>query len=174
MAVLEMKIWINWSESNSWIYYIYIYIYIWVHFVYLNNNWKMYWSEQSFAGLSPEDSGSSWGLKWRFVCVYMYYKPWGNVNENDMPSLLLTDVISFTWYSLSKAGSTLARTDMTSLEPSLPCRSHLFGCSIRKLGAFFMAHVKVGWAPTSTFTCSGVTVSPYMSSDCTKIFKKIM
>jgi hypothetical protein len=54
---------------------------LWVHFVYLINNWKIYWSEQSFVGLGPEDQGSSWGLKWRFLCVYMYYKPWGNVNE---------------------------------------------------------------------------------------------
>jgi len=58
---------------------------------------------------------------------------------------------------------------MISLEPSLPCRSHLIGCSIRKLGAFFTEHVKVGLAPTSIFTYSGATVSPYMSSDCTKI-----
>ena len=156
MAVLDMKIWINWFESNSWIYF----IYIWVHFVYLNNKWKIYWSEQRFVGLGPEDQGSSWGLKWRFLCVYMYYKPWGNLNENDSPSLWLGVLINCTWYSVSKTLSTLARTDMISLEPSLPCRSHLIGCSIRKLAAFFMVHVKVGWAPKSKFTCSGVTVSP--------------
>jgi uncharacterized membrane protein len=50
---------------------------------------------------------------------------------------------------------------MTSLEPSLPCRSHLIGCSVTKLASFFTEHVKVGLAPTSTFTCSGVTVSPF-------------
>ena len=46
IAVLEMKIWIYWSESNSRIY---IYAYI----VYLNKNWKMYWSEQRYTGLWP-------------------------------------------------------------------------------------------------------------------------
>jgi hypothetical protein len=51
-TVLKMKIRIYWSESNSWIYYIQctqkkcIYIYI-----YLNKNWKMYWSKQSCTGL---------------------------------------------------------------------------------------------------------------------------
>ena len=41
-SVLEMKIWIYWSQSNSWIYFIYIYLY---------KNWKnllvrtkFYWS----------------------------------------------------------------------------------------------------------------------------------
>ena len=33
-AVLEMKIWIYWSESNSWIYF----------YILLNKNWKIYWS----------------------------------------------------------------------------------------------------------------------------------
>jgi hypothetical protein len=54
-AVLEMKIWIFWSESNSWIYF----------YIVLNKNWKIYWSEQSFAGFGPEDRCSSQGL-------YMY------------------------------------------------------------------------------------------------------
>ena len=67
----------------------------------------------------------------------------------------------------------MPRTDMTSLDPSLPCRSHLNGCSITKLAGFFTEHINVGLVPTSAFTCSGVTVSPYMSSDCTKIFKKL-
>jgi hypothetical protein len=40
-TVLEMKIWIYWSESNSWIYF----------YIVLNTNWKIYWSEQSFIGL---------------------------------------------------------------------------------------------------------------------------
>ena len=39
----EMKIWIYWSESNSWIYF----------YIVLNKNWKIYWSEQSFTGLGP-------------------------------------------------------------------------------------------------------------------------
>ena len=50
-TVLEMKLWIYWSESNSCIY-----------FIYLNKNWKIYWSKQSFTGLGPEDRCSSWGL----------------------------------------------------------------------------------------------------------------
>jgi hypothetical protein len=37
-AVLEMKIGIYCSESNSWIYF----------YVVLNKNWKIYWSKQSF------------------------------------------------------------------------------------------------------------------------------
>ena len=49
---LEMKIWIYWSRSNSWIYF----------YVVLNKNWKIYWSEQSFTGLWPKDWCSSWGL----------------------------------------------------------------------------------------------------------------
>ena len=36
-AVLEMKIWIYWSESNFWIYSIYIY---YIYIVYLNKNWN--------------------------------------------------------------------------------------------------------------------------------------
>jgi hypothetical protein len=51
-AVLEMKIWIFWSESNSWIYF----------YIVLNKNWKIYWSEQSFADFGPEDRCSSQGL----------------------------------------------------------------------------------------------------------------
>ena len=39
-----MKIWIYWSESNSWIYFCIV----------LNKNWKIYWSEQSF-GTHRED-----------------------------------------------------------------------------------------------------------------------
>jgi len=30
--------------------------------IYLNKNWKMYWFEQIFTGLRPEDRCSSWGL----------------------------------------------------------------------------------------------------------------
>ena len=40
-AVLKMKIWIYWSYSNSWIYF----------YLVLNKIWKIYRSEQSFAGL---------------------------------------------------------------------------------------------------------------------------
>jgi hypothetical protein len=38
---LKMKIWIYWSESNSWIYF----------YIVLNKNWKIYWSEQSLTDL---------------------------------------------------------------------------------------------------------------------------
>ena len=34
LSVLEIKIWIYWSESNSQIYF----------YIYLNKNWKFYWS----------------------------------------------------------------------------------------------------------------------------------
>ena len=47
-----MKIWIYWSNSNSWIHF----------YIYLNKNCKIYWSEQSFTGLGPEDRCSSRGL----------------------------------------------------------------------------------------------------------------
>ena len=33
--------WIYWSQSNSWIYF----------YIVLNQNWKIYWSKQSFTGL---------------------------------------------------------------------------------------------------------------------------
>ena len=44
-----MKIWIYWSESNSWIYF-----YIHTMYVVLNKNWKIYRPEQSFACLGLE------------------------------------------------------------------------------------------------------------------------
>ena len=47
-----MEIWNNWSESYSLIYF----------YIVLNKNIKIYWSEQSFTGLEPEDQCSSWGL----------------------------------------------------------------------------------------------------------------
>jgi hypothetical protein len=52
LTVLEMKIGIYWSESNSWIYF----------YIVLNKNWKIYLCEQSFTGLEPEDRFSLWGL----------------------------------------------------------------------------------------------------------------
>ena len=59
--VLEMKIWIYWSKSNSSIYFRYIY---------LNKNWKIYWSEQSFTELQLEDRCSLWCLSDRNMCIY--------------------------------------------------------------------------------------------------------
>ena len=47
-----MKIQIYWSESDSWIYF----------YIVLNENGKMYWSEQSLTDLEPEDQWSSYGL----------------------------------------------------------------------------------------------------------------
>ena len=53
-SVLEMKNWIYWSESNSWIYF----------YIVLNKNWKHYWFEQNFTGLGLQDRCSSWGLRY--------------------------------------------------------------------------------------------------------------
>jgi hypothetical protein len=33
-----------------------------IYYIYLNKNWKIYWSEQSFIGLGLEDRCSSWQL----------------------------------------------------------------------------------------------------------------
>jgi hypothetical protein len=44
-----MKIWIYWSESNSRIYF----------YIFLNKNWKIYWSEQSSTGLEQSFTGLS-------------------------------------------------------------------------------------------------------------------
>ena len=38
-------------------------------FIYLNKNWKIYWSEQSVTDLGSEDQCSSWGLLRRTVSV---------------------------------------------------------------------------------------------------------
>ena len=43
-TVLEMKIWIYWSKSNSWIYF----------YMVLNKNWKIDWSKQSFTGIGQK------------------------------------------------------------------------------------------------------------------------
>ena len=42
----------------------------------LNKNWKMYWSEQSFTGLGPEDRCSTWGLsnfKWTKGTIQFFF-----------------------------------------------------------------------------------------------------
>ena len=60
ITVLEMKIWIYWSKSNSWIYF----------YIVLNKNWKMYWSEQSLLvlgrrrGAHREDWNNYRAKKW--------------------------------------------------------------------------------------------------------------
>ena len=61
-AVIEIKIWIYWSESNSLIYFIYMYIYI---------NWKMYWSERNFTGLRPEESETGTHRE-DFTCLKLF------------------------------------------------------------------------------------------------------
>ena len=48
LSVLEMKILIYWSESNSWIYF----------YMVLNKNWKIYCCEQSLTGLGPDNQCS--------------------------------------------------------------------------------------------------------------------
>jgi hypothetical protein len=51
-TVLEMKIWMYWSESNSWSYF----------YIVRNKNWKIYWFKRNFSGLGSENRCSSWGL----------------------------------------------------------------------------------------------------------------
>jgi hypothetical protein len=63
--VLEMKIWIYWSSSNSWIYF-------YLHVV-LKKNWKIYWSEQSFSGLEPEDCFSQIHLRHTVNCNLNFF-----------------------------------------------------------------------------------------------------
>jgi hypothetical protein len=38
----------------------------------LNKNWIIYWSEQSFTGLGPEDRCSSWGLPF-FLYSFLWF-----------------------------------------------------------------------------------------------------
>jgi hypothetical protein len=76
--VLEMKIWIYWSKSNSSIYFRYIY---------LNKNWKIYWSEQSFTELQLEDRCSLWWLSDRNMCIYSTTEPWYIRKEFTQPYL---------------------------------------------------------------------------------------
>jgi hypothetical protein len=64
-SVLEMKILIYWSESNSIIYF----------YILLNKNWKIYWSKQSFTGLGPENWCSLWGLMHHRIMVQVNYTP---------------------------------------------------------------------------------------------------
>ena len=45
LEVLEMKIWIYCSESNSRIYF----------YIFLNKHWKIYWAEQRFIGGHCDD-----------------------------------------------------------------------------------------------------------------------
>ena len=51
-TALKMKILIDLSESNSWIYF----------YIVLNKTWNIYWSEQSFTGVGTENWYSLWGL----------------------------------------------------------------------------------------------------------------
>jgi hypothetical protein len=58
-----IKIWIYWSESNSRIYFC---------IIFLNKNWKIYWSKYSFTGL---DRCSSWGLNEWWIWLTRSFKP---------------------------------------------------------------------------------------------------
>ena len=40
-------------------------------YIVLNKNWKIYWSEQSFTGLGPENRCSSWGLCDCWIYTYL-------------------------------------------------------------------------------------------------------
>jgi hypothetical protein len=86
-----------------------------------------------------------------------------------MPSLLLAIEHPIQWERHGRDGSKEVISVLANVESVLDTEYHVKlitsannndGSSIRKVAAFFMAHVKVGWAPTSTFTCSGVTFSP--------------
>ena len=57
-CTLRMNFWIYWSGWNSWIYF----------YIFLNKNWTIYWSDQSFTGLGPEDM-----LNVRTVIVFTYH-----------------------------------------------------------------------------------------------------
>jgi hypothetical protein len=58
---LELKIWIYWSESNSWIYF----------YIILNKNCQIYWSEHSFTGLGLEDRCLSYlGTRHKIISMY--------------------------------------------------------------------------------------------------------
>ena len=92
--VSKMKIWIYWSESNPY------------------KNWKIYWSQQSFTGLGPEDWCPSWGLLptlffssmlvethtffWLvimdFICLYSWFISISNIT---LSYLLLTFAVVF-------------------------------------------------------------------------------
>jgi len=46
-------------------------------YIVLNKNWNIYWSEQSFTGLGPEDQCSSWWLEWyRLLWASGFQLPW--------------------------------------------------------------------------------------------------
>jgi hypothetical protein len=49
-------------------------------YIYLNKNWKIYRSEQSFTGLWPEDRCSSWGLKQQDLKGFILRKLLSNVS----------------------------------------------------------------------------------------------
>ena len=84
ISVIEMKIWIFWSESNSRIYF----------YIFLNKNWKIYWSERSFTGLGSKYRWSLPGLEyycngfppfeWLLqVVVQVHLSPWINIKNTN-------------------------------------------------------------------------------------------
>jgi hypothetical protein len=60
------------NQSLKWIFFFSVRnenlnLLVWIKFlnlfyIYINKNWKIYWSEQSFTGLGLESQCSSWGL----------------------------------------------------------------------------------------------------------------
>ena len=63
IPVLKIKLWIYWSELNSWIHF----------YIVLNTNWKLYCSKQSFSGLVPKDQCSSWGLSFQLILSIIFF-----------------------------------------------------------------------------------------------------
>ena len=55
LPALEMKIWTYWSRSNFWIYF----------YIFLNKNWKIYWSVQRCICLGLEDRCLLWRLGYK-------------------------------------------------------------------------------------------------------------
>ena len=53
---------------------LFILIYIVYIYIYLNKNWKIYWSEQNVTCLGPEDRSSSWGLL--YMLKYIGSESW--------------------------------------------------------------------------------------------------
>ena len=67
VCILQSSKWkLEFTGPNQFLEFIYIYIY-------LNKNWKIYWSEQSFTGLGSKDRCSSWGLNYLDVRTWLLF-----------------------------------------------------------------------------------------------------
>ena len=89
-TILEMKSWIYWSESNSRINFN----------IFLNKNWKIYWSKQSFTDLGPEDRFWSWGL---FSVYNLLYKQQEKI-EDTKRAIRSCKFKNVTWQWLKENG----------------------------------------------------------------------